>query len=265
MTRPSLWEQLDPSPEPTGQPFAHGLPMSMRGCLFDLDGVLTDTARVHAAAWKRTFDELLHRIDEDGAVRRYGGDDYRRLIDGRKREDGVRAFLASRDIALPEGRDDDGPEALTVRGLSARKDALFCSEIETAPPRPLPGAIPYLHELRSAGLCTGLVSASRHAPAVADAVGMRGLFDVVVDGNVAAEEDLAGKPAPDTFLEAARRLRLEPWCLAVVEDATSGVSAGRAGGFGYVVGIADDARAAELREAGADTVVENLGALVSEP
>jgi beta-phosphoglucomutase family hydrolase len=267
MARPFLWDQAEepmhhPEEQPT--PLLHGLPASIRGCLFDLDGVLTDTARLHAAAWKRTFDELLDHIDDAGTVRRYSGDDYRRLIDGRKREDGVRAFLQSRGISLPEGAPDDGPDELTVRGVAARKDGFFTDELKTAPPRPLPGAIPYLHELRAAGICTGLVSASRHAPTVAKAVGMRGLFDVVVDGNVAADKDLAGKPAPDTFLEAARQLGIPAANLAVVEDATSGVTAGRTGGFGYVVGIAGDERAGELREAGADTVVDNLGALVTE-
>lgn len=230
------------------------LPLELRGWLFDLDGVLTDTARLHVQAWKATFDELLgpDAPPFDPVA------DYLRYVDGKPRADGVRDFLASRGIVLPPGTRDDPPERETVWGVATRKDARFVRLLEEEGVDVFPGSLRLVRALRDAGCSTGVVSASEHCGAILEAAGIGGLFYVVVDGVVTAAQELRGKPAPDTYLYAARLLAVEPERLAVVEDAPAGVAAGRAGGFGYVVGVARRARADELLAAGADVVVHDL-------
>lgn len=239
-------------------------PLELRGWLFDLDGVLTDTARAHAQAWQRTFDELLERrrqaLGDAVAYRRFDPvDDYVRYVDGRARADGVRAFLASRGIVLPEGGRHDPPQAETVQGVGNAKNALFLDLIEGEGVDVFPESRRLVRALVAAGRCTGVVSASENCGAVLRAGGLGGLFYVVVDGVVAVEQGLAGKPAPDTYSYAAALLELHPGSVAVVEDAPAGVAAGRAGGFGYVVGVARRATSRQLLEAGADVVVADLG------
>ena len=240
-------------------------PLALRGWLFDLDGVLTDTARAHAEAWKQTFDALLERRrkaqgEESDALRPFDAvADYERYVDGRSRRDGVRAFLASRAIVLPEGHPDDPIEAETVQAVGKAKNALFLRLIERSGVEVFPRSRLLVDALVRSGRCTGVVSASENCRAVLRAGGLGGLFYVVVDGVVALEQGLAGKPAPDTFLYGAALLDLAPAEVAVVEDAPAGVAAGRAGGFGYVVGVARRATSHELLEAGADVVVDDLG------
>ena len=238
------------------------LPDGIEACLFDLDGVLTETASVHAAAWKRTFDGYLREREGDGFRPFALPDDYAAHVDGRLRQDGVRAFLASRGIELPEGTPDDPPEAVTVHGLGNRKNALVQTLIRSEGVRVFGGSVRFLEAVRARGVPTALVSASRNAPAVLAAAGIDGLFDVRVDGAVAAERGLRGKPAPDTFLAAAADLGVEPARGAVFEDALSGVEAGRAGGFGWVVGVDRAGHADALREHGADVVVADLAELL---
>ncbi|KPK03328.1 MAG: hypothetical protein AMS20_10795 [Gemmatimonas sp. SG8_28] len=232
--------------------------------LFDLDGVLTSTARVHAACWKRMFDEYLERrtatTDERFEPFRIETD-YKRHVDGRPRYDGVREFLASRGITLPKGAASDPPAAETVCGLGNRKNELFHQMLAVEPPEVYPGSLSFVHTLREHGVRTAVVSGSRNAGPVLAAAGIAQLFEVRVDGLTAAERGLAGKPAPDTFLEAARLLAVEPSRAVVIEDAASGVTAGRAGGFGLVVGVAREGGQADLREHGADMVVADLAEL----
>jgi alpha,alpha-trehalase len=228
--------------------------------IFDMDGVITDTAGVHAEAWKRLFDDVLRsRADEEGTsfepfdIER----DYLRYVDGKARHDGVRSFLESRGITLPEGADDDPPEAETVHGLGTRKNGYFLAAIEDGVDE-FPSAVALLEDLRAAGVATAIISASRNAAGVLDAAGVAGLFDARVDGDTAAELGLAGKPEPAVFLEAARRLGVEPARAVVVEDAESGVAAGAAGGFGLVVGVDRAESPGRLLENGADVVVDDL-------
>jgi len=235
-------------------------PLELRGWLFDLDGVLTDTARVHVEAWKTTFDELLGQLAESEEQRRPFDPvaDYERYVDGRSRADGVRGFLASRGITLPEGTHDDPPDRRTVWGVGNRKNADFLRLLDEGGVEVFPGSARLVRALVEGGRCTGVVSASENCRAVLDAGGLAGLFWVVVDGVVALEQRLAGKPAPDTFLYGATVLGLDPATVAVVEDAPAGVAAGRAGAFGYVVGVARRASPDELVQAGADVVVRDL-------
>jgi alpha,alpha-trehalase len=232
--------------------------------LFDLDGVITSTARVHAACWKRMFDEYLERR---AATTREPFEpfrietDYKRHVDGRPRYDGVRAFLVSRGITLLDGAPSDPPTAETVCGLGNRKNELFHETLAIEPPEVYPGSLSLVHALREHGIRTAVVSGSRNAAAVLEAAGIAVLFEVRVDGLTAAERGLAGKPAPDTFLEAARLLAVEPARAVVIEDAASGVTAGRAGGFGLVVGVAREGEHNALREQGADMVVTDLAEL----
>ncbi|MBF8187139.1 HAD-IA family hydrolase, partial [Nonomuraea sp. K274] len=205
----------------------------LRAVVFDTDGVVTDTARVHAAAWKHVFDRFLRGRSAPFDIR----SDYLRYVDGLPRLDGVRAFLASRGITLPEGGPDDEPGAATVHGLGLAKDALFVKQIEAHGVAAFPSTVDLLHELRRRGCRTAVVSASRHCRAVVSSAGVMRLFDVLVDGNDAAELGLPGKPDPGLYLEAARRLGSPAADVAIVEDAIPGVEAGRRGGFGLVIGL----------------------------
>lgn len=244
---------------------ASGLPEGIRACLFDLDGVLTPTATVHAEAWKQTFDEFLRRRSYAQHVRYVpfdAVDDYDRYVDGRARADGVRSFLRSRGITLPEGSAGDTAASDTVLGLSNAKNALLLRLLARDGVQPYPGSVRYLSVVRNAGLATAVVSASANCRQVLTAAGLAGQFDAVVDGLTAQRQHLAGKPAPDTYLAAARALKVVPPAAVVYEDALAGVRAGRAGRFGWVVGVDRVGQAAELRKAGADVVVTDLAELL---
>jgi beta-phosphoglucomutase family hydrolase len=241
-----------------------GLPDTVQACLFDLDGVLTDTASVHAAAWKETFDEFLRQraaATGEPFVPFDIESDYLRDVDGKRREDGVRSFLASRGISLPKGEPDDPPTAATVHGVGNRKNERLLARIREGGVEVYPGSVRYLEAVRERGLGVAVVSSSANTAAVLEQTGLDRFVDVRVDGVVAAEEELAGKPAPDTFLAAAQRLGVEPPAGAVYEDAIAGVEAGRAGGFGCVVGV-DRARQAEALNEYADVVVRDLAELL---
>lgn len=227
--------------------------------LFDLDGVLTSTAELHFEAWKATFDALLA---EDETARLFDRSDYNRHVDGLPRVDGVRNFLASRSIVLPEGSGADGPNDRTVHGIGARKNELVNRLIDERGVAVYEGSVRFLNHVRERGLRTAVVSSSRNTPAVLSAAGISELFDVRVDGNVAVERGLPGKPAPDTFLAAAADLGFPASRCIVIEDALSGVQAGRAGGFGLVVGVDRSGQAAALSAAGADLVVSDVAELL---
>jgi len=238
-----------------------GLPPSIEACLFDLDGVLTQTARVHARAWKETFDAFLKdRARKTGEEFRPFDEvrDYDEYVDGKPREEGVRSFLAARRISLPEGSENDQADADTVHGLANRKDALFLQLIHTHGVEAFEGSVRYVHAARAANLKLAVVTSSRHCSEVLTAAHMQGLFDAQMDGNVADARGLAGKPAPDTYLEAARMVGTAPAGSAVYEDALAGVQAGRAGRFGLVVGVDRSGQAEALRRHGADIVVKDL-------
>lgn len=239
-----------------------GLPNVVRACLFDLDGVLTKTAVVHAAAWKQTFDDFLRQREGPGFRPFDSVADYDEYVDGRPRADGVRTFLASRGIELPEGADDDPPERETVHGLGNRKNVLLLEKIRTQGVEAYPGSVRYVEAVRAAGLSTAVVSSSANCRDVLVAAGLEGWFDVRIDGVVAAERKLPGKPHPDTFLEAAHDLGAAPREAAVFEDALAGMDAGRAGHFGAVVGVDRVGQADALREHGADIVVKDLAELL---
>jgi beta-phosphoglucomutase family hydrolase len=234
----------------------------MEARLFDLDGVLTKTAGVRAAAWKEAFDDFLRRR-EGAAFRPFDAvADYEQYVDGRPRADGIRVFLASRGIELPEGRDDDPPELDTVHGLGNRKNALLLEKIRTQGVEPYTGSVRYVDAARAAGLGTAVVSSSANCREILTSAGLDDRFDVRIDGVVAAERGLLGKPHPDTFLEAAHELGVEPQAAAVFEDALAGMDAGRAGGFGAVVGVDRVGQADALRRHGADLVVSDLSELL---
>lgn len=220
--------------------------------LFDLDGVLTPTAEVHERAWSIMFNEFL------GDRPPFTQDDYLAYVDGRPRYDGVRTFLASRGIQLPEGQPSDPPGQGSVCALGNRKNQLFTEVLERDGIAAYPGSIALLDELATRGVKTAVVSSSRNAPDVLRAAGLAPRFDVVVDGAVAAAEHLPGKPRPDTYLYAATRLGTTAAQSVVVEDALSGVTAGRAGQFGLVLGVDRGAGAEALHAAGADAVVADL-------
>jgi beta-phosphoglucomutase family hydrolase len=241
-----------------------GLPGGISACLFDLDGVLTPTALVHAAAWKQMFDAYLHeRAARTGEPYRPfdAHADYEQYVDGKARDDGVRSFLAARGIELPEGTPADPPSEETVGGLGNRKDELFVAQLQRGV-EPYPGSVRYVRAVRDAGLHRAVVSASAHCREVLEAAGIIDLFEVRIDGIVAAERKLRGKPAPDTFLAAAEALGVPPAAAAVFEDALAGVEAGRAGGFGFVVGVDRTGEAEALREHGAEVVVSDLAELL---
>ncbi|MGC4999952.1 HAD family hydrolase [Streptomyces sp. DT195] len=238
-----------------------GLPDTIQACLFDLDGVVTKTAVVHAAAWKETFDAFLR--DHEGPDARPFDEvaDYDEYVDGRPRADGVRSFLESRGIRLPEGTPGDPPDAGTVQGLGNRKNELLLEKIRTDGVEAYEGTLRYLAAVREHGLATAIVSSSANCRDVLRSIGAEDLFDVRIDGVVAAERHLPGKPAPDTFLAAAKGLGVPPERAAVFEDALAGMDAGRAGGFGYVVGLDRTGQADALYAHGAHIVVNDLAEL----
>jgi beta-phosphoglucomutase family hydrolase len=238
-----------------------------RAWLFDLDGVLTKTAEVHAAAWQQAFDEFLDK-EATRTGRTFApfdpAGDYERYVDGEPREDGVRNFLAARDIELPEGNDDDPADARTVKGLGNRKNDLVLRVLETKGVAVYDGAVALVKALRARGTPIAVVSASENTQAVLAAAGIADLFDARIDGHVVKDRHLAGKPAPDSYLEGARALGVEPGTAVVVEDALAGVEAGRAGHFGLVIGVDHHDHADELRAHGADLVVTDLAELLNE-
>ena len=240
-----------------------GLPDPVRAFLFDMDGVLTRTATVHAAAWKQTFDEFLKERFGDGFVPFDDVDDYDRYVDGRSRLDGTRGFLASRDIRLPEGTPDDPPGEPTVNGLSRRKNELVLEKLREDGVEVFEDAVEYLKAVAASGYPRAVVSASANTAQVLAAAGIEELFDARVDGVVAAERKLAGKPAPDMFRAAADLLGVPAGEAAVFEDALAGVEAGRAGGFACVVGVDRVGQADQLKDHGADLVVDDLTTLLS--
>jgi beta-phosphoglucomutase family hydrolase len=243
-----------------------GLPSEVEACLFDLDGVLTRTATVHAAAWKEMFDEFLrgHAERTGEPFVPFDSTDYDRYVDGRPRLDGTRAFLTSRGIDLPEGSPSDPDDASTVNGLSNRKNQLVLQRLAEGKVEVFDGSVNYVRAVQAAGLRTAVVSSSANTAQVLDVTGIADLFDVRIDGVVAQERGLAGKPAPDTFLAAAEDLGVTPGQAAVFEDALAGVAAGRAGKFAFVVGVDRVGQADELLQHGADVVVQDLSELMEQ-
>jgi beta-phosphoglucomutase family hydrolase len=242
-----------------------GLPDTIRACLFDLDGVLTQTAKVHAAAWKSMFDDYLRgRAARTGEpFREFDAvHDYDEYVDGRPRYEGVREFLRSRGIELPQGTPDDPPSVETIDGLGNRKNELVLQLIHDKGVEPYEGSVRYVHAAREAGLRRAVVSSSTNCRDVLRVAGIEDLFEAVIDGVVADREQLRGKPAPDTFLAGARALGVEPSAAAVFEDALAGVEAGRAGDFGFVVGVDRAGQADALRAHGASVVVSDLAELL---
>jgi beta-phosphoglucomutase family hydrolase len=238
---------------------------SLDGVVFDLDGVVTDTAGVHATAWQRLFDEYRAERAARGepAYAAFDRDrDYRLHLDGRPRVDGIASFLADRGVTLPRGEPGDPPEQETVWGLGNRKNAYFQAALRDTGVQVFDSTVGLVRRLQDAGIATALISASRNAGPVLVAGGLADLFPVRVDGLVAAEIGLAGKPDPAVFLEAARRLDVDPARAAVVEDALAGVDAGRRGGFALVVGVDRTGHGDALAEAGADVVVTDLAQLI---
>jgi beta-phosphoglucomutase family hydrolase len=232
--------------------------------LLDLDGVITDTAGIHAACWKQMFDEYLQKRATQGgeAFRAFDlATDYRLYVDGKPRYDGVRDFLSSRGIQLPEGSPHDPPDAETVGGLGNRKNDLVNKIIEDRGVQPYEGSVALIHQLRRRGFKIAVVTSSQNCEAVLKAANLHAFFDVQVDGNTIHEQKLAGKPAPDTYLTAAKQLGVAPSRAVVIEDALSGVEAGSNGKFGLVIGVARKGNAEELRRHGAHLVVNDLGEL----
>ena len=245
-----------------------GLPERVRACLFDVDGVLTETAKVHAAAWKETFDTYLKaRADQNGEpfVVFDKVADYDSYVDGKPRADGTRSFLRSRHIGLPEGDPSDQPGAETICGLSNAKNEIVLRKIREDGVEPYAGSVQYVRAVRAAGLRRAVVSSSANCTEVLAAAGIDDLFEASIDGVTVAADHLAGKPAPDAYLAAARALGVDPDQAAVFEDALAGVEAGRAGGFGFVVGVDRVGQAEALRAHGADTVVSDLAELLDRP
>src|SRR3954451_10918774 len=244
-----------------------GLPDGVNTCLFDLDGVLTQTAKVHAAAWKQMFDEYLtqraERTGEDFVP--FDKDtDYNEFVDGKPRYEGVQSFLESRGIDLPRGKPTDSPDAETVDGLGNRKNELVLELIHEHGVDPYEGSVRYLHAARDAGLRRAVVSSSTNCKDVLEAAGIEDLLEGRMDGVVAEREHIKGKPAPDTYLKAAEMLGAVPAQAAVFEDALAGVESGRAGNFGCVVGVDRVGQAAALKQHGATIVVKDLGELLDE-
>jgi beta-phosphoglucomutase family hydrolase len=244
-----------------------GLPDGVTACLFDLDGVLTQTARLHAAAWKRMFDDFLQgRAQREQPFVPFDEvTDYEQYVDGLPRYDGVASFLHSRGIELAQGTAQDSPDAETIHGLGNRKNEIVLSMIEHEGVEPYAGSIEYVRAARLAGMGAAVVSSSVNAHAVLLAAGIEDLFEAIVDGALAEREHLRGKPAPDTYLAGARALGAEPRNAAVFEDALAGVEAGRAGRFGIVVGVDRLGQAEALRAHGADIVIADLSELLRAP
>ena len=242
-----------------------GLPPEITACLFDLDGVLTQTAKVHATAWKTMFDEYLRKRAQDRReeFREFDAvSDYDEYVDGKPRYEGVRSFLASRNIDLPQGSPSDPPDKDTIDGLGNRKNELVLELIHRDGVQPFDGSVRFVKAVRDAGLRRAVVSSSTNCRDVLVAAGILDLFEEIVDGVVAEREHLAGKPAPDTFLAAARKVGVAPANAAVFEDALAGVEAGRAGSFGLVVGVDRVGQADALKQHGADVVVKDLAELM---
>ncbi len=242
-----------------------GLPNGVSACLFDLDGVLTQTAKVHAAAWKQMFDEYLKargRRTGEGFEPFDARRDYDEYVVGKPRYDGVRSFLEARGIELPQGSPQDPPSAETVDGLGNRKNELVLALIHDDGVQPYEGSVRYVKAAADAGLRRVVVSSSTNCKDVLQAAGILDLFDSIVDGRVADREGLNGKPAPDMFLAGARAAGVQPKAAAVFEDALAGVAAGRAGDFGVVIGVDRVGQAQALRDHGADVVVEDLAELL---
>jgi beta-phosphoglucomutase family hydrolase len=242
-----------------------GLPDGIKACLFDLDGVLTQTAKVHDAAWKQTFDDFLRKRSQAAGepfVEFDSVSDYDKYVDGKPRYDGVRSFLESRGIELPDGGPDDPPSNDTVHGIGNRKNDLVLELIKENGVEPYEGSVKYVKAARDAGLRRAVVSSSANAKDVLVAAGIEDLFEARIDGLVADERHLKGKPAPDTFLAGAEALGVQPADAVVFEDALAGVQAGRDGHFGFVVGVDRVGQADALREHGASIVVKDLGELL---
>ncbi|MEZ0109628.1 beta-phosphoglucomutase family hydrolase [Catenulispora sp. EB89] len=240
-----------------------GLPKQIKACLFDLDGVLTETATVHARAWKEMFDAFLRSrpgpfVPFDPVA------DYDTYVDGKTRADGTRSFLASRHIELPDGSPDDPPSAETVNGLGNAKNEIVLRLLDSDGVHVYAGSVRYLKAVQAAGLHRAVVSSSANCESVLKAAGIADLFEVRVDGVTIEKEHLPGKPAPDTYLAAAEALGVKPDEAAVFEDALAGVRAGEAGKFGFVVGVDRAGQAQALRDAGADTVVTDLAELLGK-
>jgi beta-phosphoglucomutase family hydrolase len=245
-----------------------GLPDGVRACLFDMDGVITKTAVVHAAAWKEMFDDFLRQraaathtdfVPFDPVA------DYDEYVDGKPRLDGTRSFLQSRGIELPEGTPDDPPGTPTVWGLSNRKNDLVLAKIAQGGVEAYPGSVSYVSSAKKNGYKTAIVSSSANTKQILEVAGLSSLFDVRVDAQFADQHSLKGKPAPDTYLAAAQALGVSASAAAVYEDALAGVAAGRAGNFGLVVGVDRVGQADALRAHGADIVVKDLADLLDKP
>jgi beta-phosphoglucomutase family hydrolase len=244
-----------------------GLPDGVKACLFDMDGVVTQTAVVHAAAWKEMFDDFLRARAESTGTEFVPFDahaEYDAYVDGKPRLDGTRSFLESRGIELPEGTPDDPPGTPTIYGLSNRKNALVLAKLAAGGVQVYEGTVTYIRSVREKGIATAIVSSSANTNQILDSAGLAGLFDVRVDGLIAMERGLRGKPAPDTFLAAATELHMAPSQAAVFEDALAGVEAGRAGHFALVVGVDRVGQADALSKHGADIVVKDLAELLDK-
>jgi beta-phosphoglucomutase family hydrolase len=244
-----------------------GLPDGVTACLFDMDGVVTQTAVVHAAAWKEMFDDFLRERAKSTGAEFVPFDphaDYDAFVDGKPRLDGTRSFLESRGIDLPAGAPDDPPGSPTVYGLSNRKNDLVLAKLAAGGVQVYDGTITYIHAVREKGISTAIVSSSANTQQVLESAGIAGLFDVRVDGQIATARGLRGKPAPDTFLAAAQDLNVPASHAAVFEDALAGVEAGHAGGFALVVGVDRVGQAEKLREHGADIVVKDVAELLDK-
>ncbi|MEU6646127.1 beta-phosphoglucomutase family hydrolase [Saccharomonospora sp. NPDC046836] len=238
-----------------------GLPSTITACLFDLDGVLTSTAALHLRAWRQTFDDFLRQRSGEDFVP-FTERDYAAYVDGLPRLDGVRTFLAARGITLPEGSPDDRADTPTVHGVGNHKNELLLRIISESGVTPYPGSVRYLEAVRDAGLAIAVVTSSANAASVLAAAGLDRFTQARIDGIVISRDRLRGKPAPDSFLAGARVLGVEPANAAVFEDAQAGVRAGRAGRFGYVVGVNRADQADALRAQGADIVVDDLADLL---
>jgi beta-phosphoglucomutase family hydrolase len=242
-----------------------GLPENIEACLFDLDGVLTQTAKVHAAAWKSMFDDYLSgraTAHDEPFVAFDPVRDYDEYVDGKPRADGTRSFLASRGISLPEGTADDPPSAETIAGLGNRKNEIVLRMIHDEGVQAYEGSVRYAEAARQGGLRRAVVSSSTNCRDVLVAAKIIDLFEAIIDGHVAEREHLEGKPAPDTFLAGARVLGVKPAAAVVFEDALAGVQAGHRGNFGFVVGVDRVGQADALKASGADVVVADLAELL---